>query len=105
MDEKATLETVNHFFKVHGVSTDRCHEPSEMCEHPAIRAHSIPSGTILAVLADDGHVVMPSLKLKVPPPAEISFKRVGKNQATTFTGLCARHDNDIFRPIDDRLPD
>jgi len=47
---------------------------------------------------------MPHIKLKVPPPAEISFKRVGKNQATTFTGLCSQHDNDIFRSIDVDLP-
>ena len=105
MDDKAKLETVNHFFKVHGISTDRCHEPSEKCEQTAIRAHSIPCGTVLGSLADGGHVVMPHMKLKVPPPAEISFKRVGKYQATTFTGLCSQHDNDIFRPVDDGLPD
>ena len=48
---------------------------------------------------------MPHLKLKTPPPAEISFKRVGKNNATTFSGLCARHDNDLFQAVDDDLPD
>lgn len=105
MDDKARLETLNHFFKVHGISTHRCHEPSEQCDQTAIRAHSIPSATVLARLSDDGHVIMPHMKLKVPPPAEISFKRVGKNQATTFTGLCSQHDNDIFRPIDGGLPD
>lgn len=106
MDANAKkLETINHLFKVHGKSTDRCHEPSESCAQSAIRAHSIPSGSVLAKLADDGHVVMPKLKLKYPPPAEISFTRVGINQATTFTGLCSQHDNDIFRPIDDAQPD
>jgi len=105
MDDNATLNTVNHFFKVHGISTDHCHEPNEKCEETAIRAHSIPSGTVLKRLADDGHVVMPRIKPKVPPPAEISFERVGKNQATTFTGLCSQHDSDIFRPIDDGEPD
>jgi len=105
MDDKATLETINHFFKVHGTSTDRCHEPTEKCEQEAIRAHSIPSGTVLGRLTREGHVVMPQMKLKVPPPAEIEFKRVGRNKATTFSGLCAQHDNYIFHPIDDRLPD
>ena len=103
--DKAKLETINHFFKVHGVSTDRCHEPTEKCEQKAIRAHSIPTGTVMNRLAHEGHVVMPQLKLKMPPPAEIQFERVGGNKATTFTGLCAQHDNDIFRPIDDTLPD
>lgn len=105
MDDKAKLETLNHFFKVHGMSTDRCHEPSEKCEQTAIRAHSIPSATVLATLAHNGHVVMPQMKLKVPPPAEIDFKRVGRHQATTFTGLCSQHDNDIFRRIDDGVPE
>jgi hypothetical protein len=76
-----------------------------MCEQTAIRAHSIPNSTVLATLAHNGHVVSPHIKLKVPPPAEISFKRVGRNQATTFTGLCSQHDNEMFRAIDDGLPD
>ena len=62
MDDKAKLETLNHFFKVHGRSTDRCHEPSESCDQPAIRAHSIPGGTVLDKMAEDGHVVMPQMK-------------------------------------------
>ena len=48
---------------------------------------------------------MPRMKLKYPPPAKISFERVGKNNATTFSGLCGQHDNDLFQPIDDQLPD
>ena len=105
MNDQATLEVVNHFFKVHGVSTDRCHEPTETCDQQAIRAHSIPSGTVLNRLSRSGHVIMPHMKLKVPPPSEISFKLAGKNNATTFSGLCAQHDNDLFHPIDDQLPD
>lgn len=105
MDNKAKFETINHFFKVHATSTKRCHEPTEKCEQPAIRAHSIPSSTVLGRLACDGHVIMPQMKLKVPPPAEIEFKRVGINKATTFSGLCTLHDNEIFRLIDNSLPD
>lgn len=103
--DKAKLETINHFFKVHGISTERCYEPMEKCDQKAIRAHSIPSSTVLDRLAREGHVIMPKLKLKTPPPSEIQFKRIGANKATTFTGLCAKHDNYIFRPIDDALPD
>lgn len=105
MGDKAKLEALNHFFKVHGISTHSCHEPTEKCKQEAIHAHSIPSSTVLNRLAHEGHVVMPRLKLKMPPPAEIEFKRVGKNKATTFTGLCSKHDKAIFRPIDDGLPD
>ena len=31
---------------------------------------------------------------------EIEFKKVGRNKATTFTGLCKKHDSELFRPID-----
>ncbi len=48
---------------------------------------------------------MPQMKLRIPPPAEIEFTRIGRNRASTFAGLCSRHDCEIFRPIDDRLPD
>lgn len=48
---------------------------------------------------------MAQMKLKVPPPNIIEFKYIGRNKATTFSGLCGQHDNDIFRSIDDRLPD
>ena len=30
----------------------------------------------------------------------VSFEPVGRNQATTFTGLCGKHDQAIFDPID-----
>ncbi len=105
MEDKAKLEAINHFFKVHGISSDSCHEPTEKCERKAIHAHSIPNSTVLDRLSHEGHVIMPQLKLKMPPPAEIEFKRVGRNNATTFTGLCSKHDNDIFRPIDEAIPD
>jgi hypothetical protein len=104
MKHDAKNEAVNYFFKLHGKSIDRCHEPTETCHQPAIRAHSIPSSTVLDRLAENGHVIMPCMTLKFPPPAQIEFKPVGKNQATTFTGLCSRHDNDIFRPIDVAFP-
>lgn len=105
MNNIAKLEAINHFFRVHRWSSDCCHEPTETCRQTAIRAHSIPNGTILSALAEDGHVIMPHMKLKNPPPNEIEFKRVGRNNATTFTGLCSTHDNAIFRPIDRFPPD
>lgn len=104
MDNKATREVVNYFFKMHGISSKTCCEPQEQCRREAIRAHSIPSSTVLSHLARDGHVVMLQMRLKLPPPAEISFQPVGINKATTFTGLCDLHDNSVFQPIDDSLP-
>lgn len=105
MHDKATLETIHHFFKVHGKSTNQCQGPKENCKQPAIRAHSIPSSTVLSRLSRKGHIVMPQLNLKAAGPSEIEFKCIGTKKATTFSGLCAQHDNDIFRPIDHGMPD
>jgi len=98
-------ELIEYFFKTQGKHTKRCLEPNEKCEHPTIRSHSIPSATVLSRLERDGHIVMPKMKLRYPPPAQVEFKRVGKNKATTFSGLCAQHDYRIFRSIDNTLPD
>ena len=53
MNDVAKLEAINHFFKMHGVTTRRCYQPGGVCTEPAIRAHSIPSGTVLEVLCDE----------------------------------------------------
>lgn len=105
MNKKARLETVNHFFKAQQLSTQHCLEPNEACKRSAIRAHSIPSSTVMAYLAQGGHVVMPQIRHYVNQPYTVEFGRIGKNKASTFTGLCDQHDNEIFRPVDDRLPD
>ena len=102
---KHTASVINHFFKIHKTTTDHCHEPQETCTQKAIKAHSIPSGSVLSRLSRDGHVVMPRLLHDYPEPPTLLFKHIGRNQATTFTGLCAKHDNVIFRPIDDKTPD
>ena len=100
-----TAKLVKHFFKTYKTTTDRCHEPEETCTQKAIRAHSIPSGSVLSRLSRNGHVVMPRSLHDYPEPPRVLFQHIGRNQATTFTGLCAKHDNDIFRPIDDKTPD
>ena len=100
-----TAKLVKHFFETYKTTTDRCHEPEETCTQKAIRAHSIPSGSVLSRLSRNGHVVMPRSLHDYPEPPRVLFQHIGRNQATTFTGLCAKHDNDIFRPIDDKTPD
>ncbi len=70
------------------------------CENDAIRAHSVQNAGTLESLCKDGHVVMPQLVLTRHEPPRFEFQLVGRNNATTFTGLCADHDADLFRPLD-----
>ena len=43
---------------------------------------------------------MPRLDLTADKPPEIFFQPVGRNRATTFTGLCGNHDRELFRTIE-----
>ena len=55
---------------------------------------------VLDLLVDKGHVIMPRLDFRKTEPPQFVFEEVGRNQATTFTGLCGEHDQLLFAPID-----
>jgi hypothetical protein len=74
--------------------------PKSHCNKDCIKAHSIQNRQILDQLASKHHVVMAVPKQNLNTGSEIEFKQVGRNQATTFTGLCQKHDSELFRPID-----
>jgi hypothetical protein len=88
------------FLRIDKSQFSRCLESSFQCSERAIRAHSVQNSHVLDQLARDGHVVglTPSVTLAEGP--KIDFALVGRNQATTFTGLCSRHDDLIFAPIE-----
>ena len=77
-----------------------CFWPREDCRQKAVRAHSVQNSCILDLLCRDGHVIMPKLDLSPDKPPECVFQPVGRNLATTFTGLCRNHDRELFKPIE-----
>lgn len=79
----------------------RCFYPSLKCEESAIRAHSVQNSKVLDLLVDNGHVYSMGLKLDVAKGPQISLKAEGRHKATTFTGLCAKHDKELFTAIED----
>lgn len=79
---------------------DLCLYPGEACEKSAINAHSIQNRKTLDLLSVNGHVIMPKSKLTATEPPTFIFKSESQNKATTFTGLCADHDTELFKPID-----
>jgi hypothetical protein len=87
-------------FELQKLSAQRCLEPSGGCFLAPIRAHSIQNANILDRLCSDGHVIMPKLKEQSAGKIGVCFDSIGRNQATTFTGLCSKHDQAIFDPID-----
>jgi len=50
--------------------------------------------------SSEGHVIQFRQRLDLDRGPEIRFESVGVNQATVFTGLCARHDSLLFRPLE-----
>jgi hypothetical protein len=55
-------------------------------------------------MAKDGHVIFPKMKINIDGPLEVKFELLGVNNATTFSGLCSKHDTELFQEIDE-LPD
>lgn len=95
-------EFKNHIFKQFGKKLIRCFWGPYDCNKEAIRAHSIQNRRVIDVLARNGHVVMPQSKTDFEKGPQIFFEEIGRNKATTFTGLCSYHDNELFKPIDDK---
>ncbi|MFA5596215.1 MAG: hypothetical protein WDA26_01445 [Pusillimonas sp.] len=95
-DKKFFGKTVNQI----NSKFDRCFWPKEQCSKNAIRAHSIQNGAVLDLLCDNDHVIIPKASLDINTGPKVVFDKVGRNKATTFTGLCDSHDGILFRPID-----
>jgi hypothetical protein len=93
-------EITNKVYSIWNNDLERCLEPSENCNNKSIKAHSIQNKRILELIQENGHVIMPNMKLNFPDPPIISFELIGRNIATTFDGLCADHDESIFAPIE-----
>ena len=78
----------------------RCFWPGGRCMEKAIRAHSIQNSRVLASIAERGDVIMLRAKQDFDSGPKVRFESIGKNNATTFTGLCQKHDDILFKPIE-----
>lgn len=87
------------FVKAQKAEYSRCLHPSMDCKEKPIRAHSIQNSRILDLIQTDGHVIMPGYSLEKGKP-KLGFKKVGRNEASTFSGLCSKHDTELFKAID-----
>lgn len=90
------------FFKNIKTALKRCWAPNEICNSKPIKAHSIQNSRVLDLLSSNGFVIMPQEKfLRKGEVPVVGFAEIGRNEASTFTGLCGKHDKEIFSPIDD----
>lgn len=97
--DSARRKLLSNFFKKINWRYARCLAPGLTCSTAAIRSHSLQNSRVLDLLVRDGHVKALRQRIGDNGPA-ISFRDVGRNEATTFTGFCGGHDATIFRPIE-----
>lgn len=87
-------------FRLKAAEFPRCFAAPPPCRNPGIRAHSVQNARCLDLIVVDGHLVSPTIRLDAAKGPLVELARVGRKQATTFSGLCAKHDRDIFAPIE-----
>lgn len=87
-------------------SFGRClhYESGEQC-NKIISAHSIQKSNQLGVIAEAGHVYRFTSDLSIMRKnnGKSTPKKIGLKKVSTFSGFCERHDNDLFKPIDNFL--
>lgn len=88
------------FFELQKNRLSKCMHANFSCKNEAIRAHSIQNSKVLDLLQQDNHVIMPRPKLAVGKEPAIELALIGRNNASTFTGLCAEHDARLFNIAD-----
>ena len=103
-DELST-EEIALFHKAKNIKKtwDRC--LVDDCQQRAINAHSISKSQVLSKIAIDGHVIVVNENMnlsgnrRVVRDGEVLIPK-GVNQALTFSGICAPHDQKLFNKID-----
>lgn len=92
------------FFTLIKMEYQRCLDPTMQCPGKPIRAHSVQNATALSFIENNNHVYQMRLKFSEEIPS-VQLELVGRNTASTFKGLCSKHDNEIFAPIDNHALD
>ena len=64
------------------------------CKRTPIYSHSISEKSVLANIAYNGFVYMPSIDKGI-------MTRISISEASVFPGFCYHHDNDLFQKLDD----
>lgn len=70
------------------------------CGENIVRAHTIPKSHGLRDLAENGHVYAHDMKPYFNQGGR-KMRKMGVNEVSTFYFACDRHDNDLFKTIED----
>src|SRR5262249_34256482 len=77
-------------------------EIADACDSRIVHAHTVPRSQLLKI-AVEGHVYSFAATAAdlMRNEGKIVAKRVGVNKFSTLNCFCAKHDNDLFAPIED----
>lgn len=81
--------------------TSLCLFPGMNCFEKPIRAHSIQNSIVFDLIQMNDHLIGLKVKPNKNHQPTVSFVPIGRNKASTFEGLCEKHDNELFHKIDD----
>jgi len=72
------------------------------CTSTIVSAHTVPRSGSLNKIADDGHVLafIPTLESLIKNKGALHPQRVGVRKASTFSGFCSKHDDELFAPVE-----
>jgi hypothetical protein len=103
------LNSINHvikgkkiddFIKIHNTRPGRCLYPLDDCLNEPIKAHSIQNARAFELLQENNHLIQIRSRFDKTIGPTPEFCSIGRNEASTFLGLCAVHDAELFRIID-----
>ena len=76
------------------------------CGERIVRAHTIQRKGGLAAITENGHVISVKAGFEdiFKNEGEIVPRAISARDASTFTGFCDRHDNEMFKPVETGEP-
>lgn len=75
-----------------------------LCSGKIIKAHTVSKSGCLKQIAENSHVMgtKTSLSELISTEGSLVIKKVGINDASTFTGFCSYHDKELFAALEDQ---
>jgi hypothetical protein len=94
-------QLLNAYYNSLQIKATVCLFPGMECTEKPIKAHSIQNSKILDLMQVNDHLIGLKVKPNKFEAPTVSFALIGRNKASTFEGLCEKHDNELFHNIDD----
>ncbi|OHD60653.1 MAG: hypothetical protein A2014_11470 [Spirochaetes bacterium GWF1_49_6] len=102
LKDKSEIDKMTAYFykKTYNVSPSVCLFPG--CTEFAIESHSLQKALLKLIADNTNHVIRIKITADYKPNGTIKkqTERIGVNEASVFLGYCAKHDAEIFLPIE-----